>query len=157
MPLLKEGDLVGDATSAAARMDALPLAPLHWAILLLSAFGLLFDVAEAGLSNALSAIFSAPPYHVAPAQLSLLLASVFIGGAAGAPLLGWLADRRGRRLAIAISLLVLTITSLLAATSTSVEWLTFYRVLSGIAMGSYPVLMAAYLTCLLYTSDAADE
>jgi len=149
VPLLKEGDLVGDATSAAARMDALPLAPLHWAILLLSAFGLLFDVAEAGLSNALSAIFSAPPYHVAPAQLSLLLASVFIGGAAGAPLLGWLADRRGRRLAIAISLLVLTITSLLAATSTSVEWLTFYRVLSGIAMGSYPVLMAAYLTDVL--------
>ena len=149
MPLQKEGDIVGDATSAAARMDALPLTPLHWAILLLSALGLLFDVAEAGLSNALSAIFSAPPHQVAPAQLSLLLASVFIGGAAGAPLLGWLADRRGRRLAIAISLLVLTVTSLLAATSTSIEWLTFYRVLSGIAMGSYPVLMAAYLTDVL--------
>jgi putative MFS transporter len=149
VPLLKEGDIVVGATNAAARLDRLPLTPLHWAILLLTSLGLLFDVAEAGLSNALSAIFSAPPHLVAPGQLSLLLASVFIGGAIGAPLLGWLADRKGRRLALAIALLVLTITSLLAATSTSIEWLTFYRTLSGIAMGSYPVLMAAYLSDVL--------
>lgn len=149
VPLLKKGDIVGDATGAATRLDRLPLTPLHWGILLLSSLGLLFDVAEAGLSNALSAIFSAPPLQVEPSQLSLLLASVFIGGAIGAPLLGWLADRRGRRLALAIALLVLTVTSLLAATSTSIEWLTFYRTLSGIAMGSYPVLMAAYLSDVL--------
>lgn len=149
MPLLKDGNVVAGATSAAARLDRLPLTPLHKAILLLTSLGLLFDVAEAGLSNALSAIFSAPPHQVAPGQLSLLLASVFIGGAIGAPLLGWLADRKGRRLALAIALLVLTVTSLLAATSSSIEWLTFYRTLSGIAMGSYPVLMAAYLSDVL--------
>jgi hypothetical protein len=65
-------------------------------------------------SNALSAVFSGPPHHVAPYQLSLLLASVFAGGAIGAPLLGLFADRRGRRLALATSLLLLAVTSTIA-------------------------------------------
>jgi hypothetical protein len=44
----------------AARVDALPVTPLHGAIVVLCALGLLFDVVEAALSNALSAVFSAP-------------------------------------------------------------------------------------------------
>jgi putative MFS transporter len=138
-----------DAAGIAARLDRLPATPLHWAILAVCALGLLFDVVEAGLSNALSAVFSAPPHQVASSQLSLLLASVFIGGAIGAPLLGWIADRYGRRMALGLSLLVLTVTSLLASTSTDIFWLTFYRVMSGIALGSYPPLMAAYLSDVL--------
>jgi putative MFS transporter len=138
-----------NAVGVAARMDRLRVTPLHAALAALCAFGLLFDVAEAGLSNALSAIFSAPPHQVPSHQLSLLLASVFAGGAIGAPLLGWFADRQGRRVALATALMVLTVTSLLAATSTSFEGLTFYRALSGFAIGSYPVLMAAYLSDIL--------
>jgi MFS transporter, putative metabolite:H+ symporter len=137
------------ARDVAARLDRLPVTPLHWAVLVVCAVGLLFDVVEAGLSNALSAVFSAPPNQVTPSQLSLLLASVFIGGAIGAPLLGLLADRSGRRLALGLALLVLTVTSLLAATSSDIGTLTFYRVLSGIALGSYPALMAAYLADVL--------
>lgn len=130
-------------------MDALPATRLHWAVVVICALGLLFDVVEAGLSNALSAVFSAPPHQVAPGQLSLLLASVFIGGAVGAPLLGLVADRFGRRVALGGSLMLLTITSLLAATSHDIAWLTAYRVLSGLALGAYPPLMAAYLADLL--------
>lgn len=138
---------------ATTALDRLPMTPLHWALVVTCAFGLLFDVVEAGLSNALSAVFSAPPHHVQPQELSLLLASVFIGGAVGAPVLGWLADRYGRRQALATSLLVLTVTSLVAATSTSIGWLTFFRVLSGIALGSYPPLMVAYLSDVLPPSS----
>jgi putative MFS transporter len=94
----------------------------------------------------LSAVFSGPPHHVAPYQLSLLLASVFAGGAIGAPLLGLFADRRGRRLALATSLLLLAVTSTIAAASTDVAWLTFFRVFSGLALGAYPPLMVAYLS-----------
>ena len=89
------------APDIAARLDALPVTPLHAAVVVLCALGFLFDVAEAALSNALSAVFSAPPHAVASHQLSLLLGSVFAGGAIGAPLLGWLADRQGRRLTLA--------------------------------------------------------
>jgi len=131
------------------QLDRLPLTPLHWAIAILCAFGLSFDVIEAALGYALSAAFSGPPYHIAPYQLSLLLGSIFAGGAIGAPLLGWLADRSGRRLALRLSLLALTATSLLAAASASVAWLTFFRLLSGTALGAYPPLMVAYLSDVL--------
>ena len=131
------------------QLDRLPLTRLHWAIVILCALGLTFDVIEAALGYALSAAFSSPPHQVAPYQLSLLLGSIFAGGAIGAPLLGWLADRRGRRLALSASLLVLTLTSLLAAASPDVAWLTFFRVLSGMALGAYPPLMVAYLTDVL--------
>ena len=130
----------------AARLDALPVTPLHWAILVVCALGLFFDVVEAGLSNALSAVFSAPPHRVPARELSFLLASVFAGGAVGAPLLGWFADRHGRRLALGIALLVLTVTSLLAAASSDVFWLTVCRALSGFALGAYPPLIVAYLS-----------
>ena len=133
----------------AGRLDALPVTPLHAAVVLLCALGFLFDVAEAALSNALSAVFSAPPHAVASYQLSLLLGSVFAGGAIGAPLLGWFADRKGRRLSLMVSLLILAVTSTLAAWSPDVTWLTFFRVLSGLALGAYPPLMVAYLSDLM--------
>jgi MFS transporter, putative metabolite:H+ symporter len=132
-----------------ARLDALAVTPLHWAIVIVCALGLMFDVIEAALSNALSAVFSAPPHQVAEWQLRLLLASVFAGGAVGAPLLGLMADRLGRRLALGAALLVLAVTSLLAAASTDVSTLIIFRTLSGLALGAYPVLMVAYLSDVL--------
>jgi len=137
------------ATGYPAQLDRLPVTPLHCAIVILCALGLTFDVIEAALGYALSATFSSPPYQVAPYQLSLLLGSIFAGGAIGSPLLGWLADRSGRRLALGLSLLVLTVTSLLAAASPDVAWLTFFRVLSGMALGAYLPLMVAYLSDVL--------
>lgn len=133
----------------AMRLDRLPVTRLHAAIVVVCALGLLFDVVEAALSNALSAVFSSPPHQVTPAELSLLLASVFAGGAVGAPLLGLLADRHGRRTTLALSLFVLTVTSAFAATSRDVTSLTAFRVLSGLALGAYPPLMVAYLSDLL--------
>jgi MFS family permease len=106
-----------EASGIATRLYRLPVTPLHWAIVVLCALGLLFDVVEAALSNALAAVFSAPPSVVMPYQLSLVLASVFAGGAVGAPILGWLADRYGRRAALGTALLVLAVTSSIAAAS----------------------------------------
>ena len=138
-----------DDTDIAARLDRLPVTALHWAIVILCALGLLFDVVEAALSNALATVFSAPPHHVAPYQLSLLLASVFAGGAVGAPVMGWFADQHGRRMALGTALLVLAVTSTIAAGSTDIAWLTGFRVLSGMALGAYPPLMVAYLSDVL--------
>jgi putative MFS transporter len=87
---------------------------------------------------------------MAPAgRLSLLLASVYIGAAVGAPLLGWWADRHGRRSTLTGILLWLAITSLGAAAADDVTGLTLFRGLSGVALGAYPPLVIAYLTDLL--------
>ena len=98
---------MADSLSIAQRLDRLPVTPLHIAFLALGAFGLFADIAEVALSNAFSGIFLAPPYNVSRSELSLLLASVFAGGALGAPAFGWLADRYGRQIALQLALAVL--------------------------------------------------
>src|SRR5262245_21136672 len=133
----------------AERLDRLPVTRLHIAILAVCATGLFADIAELVLSNAFSAIFLAPPYSVTHTDLSLLLASVFAGGAIGAPALGWFADRYGRRAALQLTLAILTVSSLAAASSKDISALTGFRFLSGIAIGAYPPLAIAYLSDIL--------
>lgn len=140
---------LSEARSVAARMDALPLTRLHRLVLLFCMLGLAFDVVESALGNALSAIFSSPPHRVDSEELSWLLASVFAGGAIGAPLFGLLSDRRGRRIALGGSLTLLGATSLAAATSVDIWQLTIFRAMSGLAIGAYPPLMVAYLSDVL--------
>ncbi|MGX5773833.1 hypothetical protein [Methylorubrum zatmanii] len=94
----------GSVATVAQRLDLLPITRLHWAILALCTLGLFTDIAEVALSNALAAIFLAPPHSLPRGSLSLLLASVFAGGAVGAPVFGLLGDRFGRRRALQASL-----------------------------------------------------
>jgi putative MFS transporter len=132
-----------------SRLDSLPLTCLHLAAVALCAAGMFVDVAELALSGTFSAIFSAPPHSLDATQLGMLLASVFVGGAVGSPLLGWLADRHGRRLALQLSLLLVAAPSLGAAFSPDANWLIFFRLLSGMALGAYPPLMSAFLADIM--------
>src|ERR1700761_9246364 len=136
-------------SSIAERLDRLSLTSLHAKIILLCAAGLAVDIGEVALSNTFSAIFLSPPYSAPRDSISLLLGAVFAGGAIGAPLFGWFADRYGRRAALQLSLLVLVISSIAVASSPSVGWMTLFRFISGLALGGYPPLTAAYLADLL--------
>jgi putative MFS transporter len=138
-----------DNLTIAQRLDRLPLTALHIAVFALCSFGLFADIAEVALSNAFSGIFLAAPYHISRGQLSLLLASVFAGGAVGAPVFGWLADRYGRQIALQSALAVLALSSLAVAASSDVATMTAFRFISGLALGGYPPLTAAYLADLL--------
>jgi putative MFS transporter len=131
------------------RLDRLPLTRLHLLVVALSALGFGFDLLEIALGSALSAVFSAPPHAVGAGPLALLLSSVYAGAVLGAPLLGRLADRHGRRTVLVIALLFLAATSLGAACSPQIGRLTVFRALSGLSLGAYPPLMIAYLTDLL--------
>jgi putative MFS transporter len=144
-----KGDGMADNLSVAQRLDRLPVTALHMAIFALCAFGLFADIAEVALSNAFSGIFLAAPYHVSRSELSLLLASVFAGGAVGAPAFGWVADRYGRRIALQVALAVLAVSSVAVAASGDVATMTAFRFISGLALGGYPPLTAAYLSDLL--------
>jgi putative MFS transporter len=135
--------------TVAQRMDGLPVTWLHLAILGLGTLGLFTDIAEVALSNALAAVFLAPPYRVPAGELSLLLASVFAGGAIGAPVFGWLADRHGRRITLQAALALIVASSFAAAASPGIWWMTAFRFVSGLAIGGYPPLTGAYLSDLL--------
>jgi len=133
----------------ARRMDRLPLTALHIAALALCALGFAFDLLEIGLGSALAAVFSTPPHQAPRDQLSVLLAAVYVGAVVGAPVLGWVADRHGRRRTLMGVMLWLAITSACAAAAETVPRLTLFRALSGLSLGAYPPLVIAYLTDLL--------
>ncbi|MEC5398979.1 MFS transporter [Uliginosibacterium sp. H1] len=143
------GPATGATSDLVARLDRLPLTRMHLLVMVVCAAGFAFDLMEIALGSVMSAVFSAPPHAVGATQLSWLLAAVYIGAVAGAPLLGRLADRVGRRVCLSGVLLLLAVSSFAAAASPDVFWLTVCRVISGIALGAFPPLMIAYLTDLL--------
>ncbi len=139
---------VADA-DIAGRLDRLPITRLHAAIVAVCSIGFTFDLLEVALGGALSAVFSAPPHRVAPDRLSMLLSAVYAGAIVGAPALGWLADRVGRRAVLTTGLLWLALTSLAMMTTDRIESLAAFRLLAGLVLGAYPPLMLAYLTDIL--------
>src|SRR5262249_37943939 len=77
---------------------------------------------------------------------SWLLASSYVGAILGAPLLGWIADRHGRRPALLLTLAIAAASSCTAAVSPTVLWLIVCRTLTGFAIGAFPVIMVSYFT-----------
>lgn len=137
------------ALSVADRLDRMPVTALHALAIGLCAAGFAFDLLEITLGSVLSAVFSTPPHSAPPDDLSLLLASVYIGAVLGSPVLGRLADRYGRRVTLMGVLLLLAFASLGAAFCKNIDQLIWWRGLAGLALGGYPPLMIAYLTDLL--------
>lgn len=135
--------------TVAERLDRVPFTRLHAFAIALCALGFGFDLLEMTLSSALAAVFSSPPQVAAPAMLSMLLSSVFVGAIVGAPLSGWLADRHGRRLTLVGLLLLLFVASFGAAFSSDIAGVTVWRCISGVALGGFPPLVITYLTDLL--------
>jgi len=130
----------------ALEMDALPIKALHVVLALVCGLGLAFDIFEMALGGVLSAVFSAPPNTLAAGSLAWLLSSVFWGAIVGAPALGWVADRFGRRTTLALALFCVGAFSLAAVLGRSALELSVLRALAGIGLGAYPPVMMAYLT-----------
>jgi len=137
------------ARDIGARMDRLPVTRLHGLAMLICALGMLLDTLEMSFGGVLATVLSAPPAPVPAGALALLLAAVFVGAVIGAPVLGWWADRSGRRTALVAVLLWIAAASLGAALSHGVATLTLCRFLGGLALGGYPPIVIAYLTDLL--------
>jgi AAHS family 4-hydroxybenzoate transporter-like MFS transporter len=74
-------------------------------------------------------------WHIAPGALGPMFSASLIGMLFGAPLLGWIGDRHGRRLAIILSCLIFGGFTWLAAMSTGLGMLTLLRFLAGIGIG----------------------
>lgn len=142
--------LIGQAQSEAgllsAAIDETRLHPLHLFILATCALGLFLDNAVFTVGAVFSTVLSTAPSSVEPTTLYLLLAAVDFGAIIGALATGWLADRYGRRPMMLLSTLIIVITSAAAATSPNLTFLIVIRGVSGLALGAFPPLAAAYLT-----------
>jgi putative MFS transporter len=132
-----------------ARLDRSSITRVQALLIAVCALGLAVDNMEMSMGAAFSAIFSAPPDAVGPRALSWLLSAVYVGAICGAPIGGWMGDRYGRRLSMAIVLFALAATSIIAAFTPDFDALVLSRILSGVAFGAFPPLMMAYLADFL--------
>jgi predicted MFS family arabinose efflux permease len=87
----------------------------------------------------------AAKFSTSAGSISLIITASAVGMAAFAPVAGVLADRLGRKRVIVPSALLLVVPSALAATSTSVAQLVFWRLLVGLFTPGIAVVIAAYI------------
>lgn len=124
---LNEGDLI-------ARLDRLPILPFHRHLSTILGFSLLAEGADTILVAVVATLIVAF-FHVSPALLGILLASVYAGQMIGAPIFGVLGDKFGRKRSLLISLALTGLFSIVTAYAQNFTWLLIARMLTGIGIG----------------------
>ena len=84
-------------------------------------------------------------FHASELEVSLTVSATIFATALTAPIIGMIAERRGRKKVIVPSLFLLAIPTALAATSTSLRALIFWRFAQGIFVPGVIAVMLAYV------------
>jgi YNFM family putative membrane transporter len=84
-------------------------------------------------------------FHASELEVSLTVSATILATALAAPIIGMIAERRGRKKVIVPSLFMLTIPTVLAATSTSLRALIFWRFAQGLFVPGVIAVMLAYV------------
>ncbi len=84
-------------------------------------------------------------FHASKAAVSLILTSSILGVAMAAPLVGFVADRLGRKRVIVFSASLLALATLLNATATGFRTLVFWRFLQGLFTPGVFAVTVAYV------------
>jgi MFS transporter, YNFM family, putative membrane transport protein len=84
-------------------------------------------------------------FHASELEVSLTVSATILATALTAPIIGMIAERRGRKKIIVPSLFLLTIPTALAATSTSLRALVFWRFAQGLFVPGVIAVMLAYI------------
>jgi MFS transporter, YNFM family, putative membrane transport protein len=85
-------------------------------------------------------------FHASHVAVTLTITLGTFGVAIAAPLVGQAADRIGRKRVIVWSAGILGLTTLFAATATSLNWLIFWRFLEGLATPGVFAITVAYIS-----------
>ena len=84
-------------------------------------------------------------FHASELQVSLTVSATIFATAVTAPFIGMIAERRGRKKVIVPSLFLLTLPTALAATSTSLRMLVFWRFAQGFFVPGVIAVILAYV------------
>src|SRR5262249_8469728 len=85
-------------------------------------------------------------FHASELQVSYTVSATILATALTAPFIGMFAERSGRKKVIVPSLFLLTVPTLLAATSTSLHALVFWRFAQGLFVPGIIAVMLAYIS-----------
>src|ERR1035438_6596714 len=84
-------------------------------------------------------------FHASELEVSLTVSATIFATALTAPLIGMIAERRGRKKVIVPSLFLLSLPTVLAATSTSLTALIFWRFVQGLFVPGVIAVILAYV------------
>lgn len=115
-------------------LDAIPFRRVHVLILVLVAFGALFDAIEQ-YNVGLAAPLIAEHFSLSKTEVGLLTTLTFAGMAVGSLVAGVTGDRYGRRVTYMYNLALYTVGALLAAFAPNFGWLLVARLVVGIGLG----------------------
>ncbi len=128
-----------------ARLDELPIRPIHRRLVVLVGMGLFFDLYELFLAGTITGVLK-QELHLSTYQLSGILASAFAGQFVGALVLGRLSDLFGRRRMFMINIGMYAGFTLLGAFSPNVWFLMATRALAGLGIGAEMTVSDTYLS-----------
>lgn len=144
MAVSSQSDLVRSAAQLVARIERLPFTRFHLKARVFVGTATFFDAFDA-LSIAYVLPVLIPVWKLAPASISGLISAGYVGQLGGALLLSWLAEKRGRKVSLLISVGVLSCFSLLSAFSWNYASLAIFRFLQGLGLGGEVPVAAAYI------------
>ena len=128
----------------AARIDRLPISPMHRRLLFILAIPLFFDVGDIfTFSNAAPALIKY--WGITNGQIALATSAGFLGMAIGGTLGGILADRIGRVRAMMLFTATFSVFSLATGFATDVPMLVALRFLTGLGIASATVSVITYI------------
>ena len=85
-------------------------------------------------------------FHASKSAVGWTVSASTLGVAIAAPLLGTFTERMNRKRVILVSILLLAVPTCAAATSTSLGWLVFWRLLQGLITPGVFATTIAYIT-----------
>ena len=133
-----------NAAQIVARLERMPMTRFHVRARLVVGMATFFDALDA-LSIAYVMPVLAPLWQLAPAQVGALISIGFIGQIFGSVLFGWVAEHRGRMVALTWSIIIFSIFSALCAFAWDYNSLFILRALQGIGLGGEVPVAAAYI------------
>src|SRR5579863_3427540 len=134
-----------DAAQLIGRIERLPLTPWHLRARLIVGTATFFDGFDLQvIAYALPVLVGA--WKLKPDEIGYLISAGFVGQTIGALIFGWLAERLGRIPALAISVGIFAVMSLICAFATDYPSLLTFRLLQGIGIGGEVPVAAAYIS-----------
>jgi putative MFS transporter len=128
----------------AARIDRLPISPMHRRLLFILAIPLFFDVGDIfTFSNAAPALIKY--WGITNGQIALATSAGFLGMAIGGTFGGILADRIGRVRAMMLFTAIFSVFSLATGFAINVPMLVALRFLTGLGIASATVSVITYI------------
>ena len=115
-------------------IDERPITAFNWGLVIFSFFVIMFDGYDIGAIS-LAGHGMIAEWKFPPSEMGYAISSGLFGILFGSPILGFVGDRWGRKIAIAVSSLIFGVFTLLVVWAGSIEQVIWLRFFAGIGIG----------------------